>query len=146
MPPFPQVSHIYFVKARRAQGVHDKSHELRYKSPFGLWGSYIALAFCSLIALTKNFTVFVPDPESYGNFDVKNFVTGYLGIPLYLILILGYKIVKKTKEVKPHEADLHTGKDVIDRDEQMWIEKEAAERAAGRDGGWLYRHSIGYIF
>lgn len=60
------VSHIYFVKARRAQGVDEK--EMRYKSPFGLWGSYVALAFCCLIALTRNFYVFV------GGFDYKNFI------------------------------------------------------------------------
>ncbi|KAF7188789.1 Dicarboxylic amino acid permease [Pseudocercospora fuligena] len=140
------VSHIYFVKARRAQGVPDNSSQLRYKSPFGLWGSYVALAFCCLIALTKNFTVFVPKPSTYGNFDYKNFITGYLGIPLYLIMIVGYKFVKKTHGVKPHEADLWTDKDVIDADEQEWLAKEAADRANGRDGSWLYRHSIGYIF
>lgn len=65
------VSHIYFVKARIAQGV--PMSDLRYKSPFGLWGSYIALAFCCLIALTKNFAVFTYS-EDYGNFDYKNFI------------------------------------------------------------------------
>lgn len=74
------VSHIYFVKARRAQGVPDDSAQLRYKSPFGLWGSYFALAFCSLIALTKNFTVFVPNPEKYGNFDYKNFIVSHANL------------------------------------------------------------------
>lgn len=64
------VSHIYFVKARRAQGVDESS--MRYKSPFGLWGSYVALAFCCLIALTKNFAVFTHG--DYGNFDYKNFI------------------------------------------------------------------------
>lgn len=64
------VSYIYFVKARRAQGVDEKS--MRYKSPFGLWGAYCALAFCVLVSLTKNFDVFV------GGFDYKNFITGYL--------------------------------------------------------------------
>jgi amino acid transporter len=64
------VAHIYFVKARRAQGVDEAS--MRYKSPFGLWGSYGALAFCCLVALTKNFDVFI------GGFDYKNFITGYL--------------------------------------------------------------------
>lgn len=65
------VSHIYFIKARRAQGVDEKS--MRYRSPFGLWGSYIALAFCVLVALTKNFAVFTHS-EDYGNFDYKNFI------------------------------------------------------------------------
>jgi amino acid permease len=64
------VSHIYFVKARNAQGVDPAS--LRYKSPFGLWGTYIALGFCCLIALTKNFAVFTKG--DYGNFDYKNFI------------------------------------------------------------------------
>ena len=65
------VSHIYFIKARRAQGVDEKS--MRYKSPFGLWGSYVALAFCCLVALTKNFSVFTYS-EDYGDFDYKNFI------------------------------------------------------------------------
>ncbi|EME45076.1 hypothetical protein DOTSEDRAFT_149893 [Dothistroma septosporum NZE10] len=140
------VSHIFFVKARRAQGVPDNDDRLRYKSPFGLYGSYFALFFCCLIALTKNFTVFVPNPAKYGNFDYKNFITGYLGIPLYLIMIVGYKFTQKTHKVMPETADLWTGKDAIDRDEQEWIEKEAAEKAMGKNGSWLYRHSIGYIF
>ena len=69
------VSHIYFVRARRAQGITDD--QLAYTAPFGLWGSYIALFFCVLIALTKNFNVFTRS-SSYGDFDYKNFVTGYL--------------------------------------------------------------------
>lgn len=64
------VSHIYFVKARQAQGVDPAS--LRYKSPFGRTGSIIALAFCCLIALTKNFAVFIKG--DYGAFDYKNFI------------------------------------------------------------------------
>jgi yeast amino acid transporter len=72
------VSHIYFVKARNAQGVDPRS--LRYKSPFGLWGTYVALAFCCLIALTKNFAVFTKG--DYGNFDYKNFIVSPIGLNL----------------------------------------------------------------
>jgi amino acid transporter len=138
------VSHIYFVKARKAQGVPDS--DLRYKSPFGLWGSIIALAFCCLVALTKNFTVFIHKPKTYGDFDYKNFITGYIGIPLYLTMIVGYKILYKTKQVHPLQADLWSGKDVIDADEQEWLIKEANAKATGKDGNWVYRHSIGYLF
>lgn len=49
---------------------------MRYKSPFGLWGSYVALAFCCLIALTKNFAVFTKG--DYGAFDYKNFIVSVL--------------------------------------------------------------------
>ncbi|KAI2474809.1 Histidine permease [Pyrenophora tritici-repentis] len=68
------VTHIWFVRARRAQGI--TNDQLAYTAPFGLTGSYIALFFCILIALTKNFSAFTKGP--YGNFDVKTFVTGYL--------------------------------------------------------------------
>ena len=52
----------------------------------------------------------------------------------------------KTKQVKPHEADLWTGKDIIDADEQAWLEKEAEDRVSGKQAGWLYRHTLGYLF
>lgn len=70
------VSHIWFVRARRAQGI--TKDMMAYTAPFGLTGSYIALFFCILIALTKNFNVFTRSPSTYGDFDYKNFVTGYL--------------------------------------------------------------------
>lgn len=61
-------------------------------------------------------------------------------------MIAGYKLWYKTKEIKPHEADLWTGKDVIDRDEQEWLAREAEDKAAGKRGGTIYRHTIGYLF
>jgi amino acid transporter len=70
------VSHIFFVRARRAQGI--TNDQMAYTAPLGLIGSYVALFFCILIALTKNFPVFTHDKKTYGNFDYKNFITGYL--------------------------------------------------------------------
>lgn len=137
------VSHIYFVRACKAQGV--TKDQLAYRSPLGIWGSYIALFFCILIALTKNFNVFTRS-KSYGDFDYKNFITGYLGIPLYLMLIFGYKIVMKSKGVKPETADLWTGKDVIDRDEEEWKIREADERANGKGESWFYRTFVSWLF
>jgi amino acid transporter len=69
------VSHIWFVRARRAQGI--TNDQMAYVAPFGLIGSYIALFFCCLIALTKNFNVFTKSTK-YGNFDTVNFITGYI--------------------------------------------------------------------
>ncbi len=70
------ITHIYFVRARRAQGI--ANHQLVYTAPLGVAGSYGALVMCILIAIFKNYTVFVYS-NSYGRFDYKNFVTGYLG-------------------------------------------------------------------
>lgn len=58
------VTHIYFVRARMAQGI--TNDQMPYVAPFGLTGSCIALFFCCLIALTKNFDAFTRG--SWGKF------------------------------------------------------------------------------
>ncbi|KAK4983855.1 amino acid transporter [Elasticomyces elasticus] len=135
------VSHICFVKARKAQGV--PLADVPYRAPLGIWGSYVALFFCCLIALTKNFSVFTRSPKTYGAFDYKNFVTGYLGIPLYLILIFGWKVGMKSKRVKASKADLFGGKAVIDR-EQREADALDAEKLDGK--GWFYRRFVAWLF
>ncbi|KAI9696305.1 MAG: hypothetical protein M1820_008228 [Bogoriella megaspora] len=138
------LSHIYFVRARRAQNVSDK--DIPYKAPFGKWGSYGALFFCCLIALTKNFNVFTRDPTGkYGhNFDYKNFITGYLGIPLYLVMIVGYKFIKKTHQVRPESCDLWSGKDKIDREEAEFLALEAEKKQ--QPTSWFYRTFVSWLF
>jgi amino acid permease len=44
-----------------------------------------ALFFCVLVLFTRSFGVFIHDPETYGNFDYKTFITSYIGIPLYVL-------------------------------------------------------------
>ena len=61
-------------------------------------------------------------------------------------MIFGYKFVKKTKGLKPHEADLFTGKDVIDADEKEWLQKEAEQKASNKKMDKLYRNTLGYLF
>ncbi|GAB1209670.1 hypothetical protein APSETT445_008451 [Aspergillus pseudonomiae] len=137
------VTHIHFINARKAQNVPE--HELAYKSPFGKTGAYIALAFCILIALTKSYDVFTHNPK-WGNFNYKKFITAYLGIPLYLILIFGYKIFTGAKGVKPEEADLWTGKDIIDREEQEYLARKAVLDEQRGTGSWFYRNFVSWLF
>jgi amino acid transporter len=138
------VTHIYFVRARKAQGVPEES--LAYKAPLGVAGSYFALGFCILISLTKNYDVFIHKPASYGDFDYKNFITAYLGIPLYLIMIAGYKIVTRCKGVSPLEADLFSGKDEIDREEAAYLAAKEADAERNADSGWFYRKFVSWLF
>lgn len=139
------VTHIYFVKARKAQGVDES--QMHYVAPFGVYGTYFALVFCIVIAIFKNFDVFVhvKGREGGENFDVRNFVTGYLGIPLYLIMIFGYKFFTKTSGWTPQQADLFTGKDVIDREEEEFLAHKAAT-GKGKSGGWFYRNFVSWLF
>ncbi|KAJ5988359.1 Dicarboxylic amino acid permease [Penicillium waksmanii] len=137
------VTHIHFVRARKAQNVPDSS--LAYVAPFGAIGSYIALGFCCLIALTKNYDVFTHNPK-WGNFDYKNFITAYLGIPLYFILLIGYKVVTRCKGVDPATADLWTGKDEIDREEAAYVARKEAEAHKHSQSHWFYRTFVSWLF
>ncbi|KAL4785503.1 amino acid permease/ SLC12A domain-containing protein [Aspergillus varians] len=137
------VTHICFVKAREAQQV--PKSELAYTAPFGVWGSYFALFWCIVVSFTKSFDVFTGDTFKY-----KTFITSYLGIPLYLILIFGYKFTTKCKRVLPHEADLWTDKDAIDREEAAFLVQQEAKRAAQGSAkgkaGWFYRTFVSWLF
>ena len=137
------VTHIYFVRARHAQGITDS--QMPYIAPLGQCGSMGALFMCCLIALFKNFDVFTP------KFNYKNFITGYLGIPLYLVMIFGYKAYYRNPGIKPEEADLFSGKNKIDREEEEFLRLQALkkEAMAGKPqttGQWFYKTFISWLF
>lgn len=137
------ITYIYFDRALRAQGISKKS--LAYYAPLQPYGAYIALFFCVLIALIKNFTVFLGH-----KFDYKTFITGYIGIPVYAVCYFGYKWTYKTKVVKPEEVDLFTFKESIDLDEEEWKirDQEKADRLKNKrkDFEWFYETFLGKIF
>ncbi|GFF28904.1 dicarboxylic amino acid permease [Aspergillus udagawae] len=137
------ITHIHFVRARKAQNVPNS--DLVYTAPFGAAGSYFALVFCCLIALTKSYDVFVHS-KTYGNFNYKGFITAYLGIPVYLCLIFGYKLFTRCKGVKPEEADLWSGKDEIDREEAEFLARQAMEEPTHKRGNWFYRTFVSWLF
>ncbi|KAH6890688.1 amino acid permease [Thelonectria olida] len=136
------VTHIYWCRARKVQDIRDDA--LPYVAPLGIWGSYGALAVCIVVALTKNYDVFVGD----FNAKYKTFITGYLGIPVYLILIFGHKFFTKSRGYKPHEVDFFTGKDIIDREENEFLAWKAAKDAAEGPsrGGWFYKTFVSWLF
>lgn len=136
------VTYLFFLRARRAQNIPDSA--MPYVAPQGYWGTVVCLFFVILISLTKNYDVFVHTAAR--KFDYKNFITGYLGIPLYLILLFGHMLVTKSRGVKAHEADFYTGKDIIDAQEAEYVEKEAA-RVAGSEGiHKFYNRYVAWLF
>ncbi|KAF7563668.1 hypothetical protein G7046_g490 [Stylonectria norvegica] len=132
------VSYICFIRARRAQGI--PSSDLAYTAPFGIWGTWISLFFCILVCLTKSFAVFT------GNLAYKDFITGYLAIPIYLGLIFGWKLWHKTKGVNPAEADLFTGKERIDREEAEFLSQQSEKQTKHPKLDWFYQRVVGWLF
>ena len=139
------ITHIHFVKARRAQNVDDSV--MPYLAPLGIWGSYVALFFCCLVALTKNFAVFLDSgKDENGKFDYATFITGYLGIPLYLILIFGHMLFTKSRGIPSDQVDLFTGKDIIDSEEAEFVEREAEKAATAKGMEKFYNRYISFLF
>ncbi|EXJ87148.1 hypothetical protein A1O3_04107 [Capronia epimyces CBS 606.96] len=136
------LSHIYFVRARRAQNIPDDS--LHYRAPLGIWGSWGALCFCVLVAFTKNFAVFIHTATS--DFDYKNFITGYIAIPVFLIILFAYKVVYRTKGVKPAEADLQSGLAEVRLHEIEFAAMEAEKLANQGRLGRYYRRYLSWLF
>ncbi|KAL1715738.1 amino acid permease/ SLC12A domain-containing protein [Schizophyllum commune] len=140
------VTHIYFVKARKAQGVTDEM--MPFVAPLGRGGSIGALTGCCIIAVFKNFNVFTPG--SYGTWDYKNFITGYLGIPVYLILIFGFKLwyhhrYRVTSSIRPQDADIFSGKAAIDQQEEEFLARQAAKPEA-KGMKRIYKKYIAWLF
>ena len=65
---------------------------------------------------------------------------------LYLIMIFGYKLIMKSNGVKPHTADLYTGKDIIDREEEEFLAQQALKQQGQKSASWFYRHFIGWLY
>lgn len=74
------------------------------------YGAYVGIVGAALLALINGFTVFFPSEWS-----VSSFFTAYIGIPAFLLLYFGHRIVfwKDPWAWKPEDVDLQTGLDEI---------------------------------
>ena len=61
-------------------------------------------------------------------------------------MLFGYKFFNKTKGIKPLEADFYTGKDVIDREEEDFLQKQALRGENASKMEKLYDKTIGLVF
>ncbi|KAL9114416.1 MAG: hypothetical protein Q9227_001497 [Pyrenula ochraceoflavens] len=115
------IAYIKFHQALRAQGIDRNT--LVFKSPFQPYTAYFALVFFSVIILFQGFDSIA------GGFDYQSFITDYIGVPIYFGLYLIWKVLKRTRAVRPEEADLTTGKAALDavqwpeRVPRNWVER-----------------------
>ncbi|KLJ13587.1 hypothetical protein EMPG_11480 [Blastomyces silverae] len=97
-----------FMKALDAQGVSRDS--LPYKGFLQPYLAYYACVGTLTMAFVGGYTVFLP-----GKWSIPTFLFSYTMIALCPVLFFGWKLIKKTKWLKPHEVDLF--KDVAEIDE-----------------------------
>jgi amino acid transporter len=114
------VTYIGWYKALQAQGISRDT--LPWKAPFQPWSSYFAIGTGCVVIFFSGWNTFKP-------FDVQGFVTSYFGVAFAAFMFVFWKVVKKTKFVKPAEADLFSGKAEVDLECKHWDENPGKERS-----------------
>ncbi|CAN6672409.1 dicarboxylic amino acid permease [Trichomonascus vanleenenianus] len=113
------ITHIQFRKALEKQ---NKMNQLTWKAPWQPYASYVCIGVCIVLAIIKNFTVFLG-----GSIDWPNVITGYVAIPVFIVLNIGYKLYTGHARIDPEKADLVAGRSELD-DEQKAFEAAEAEK------------------
>ncbi|WP_431606326.1 amino acid permease [Kocuria rosea] len=91
-------SHYRFRKAYTAQG--KDLADLPYRARFFPLGPLVALVLCAVVILGQNYQAFI------GDMDLMAALTAYIGLPLFLALWFGHKLVTGSKMVRYEDADL----------------------------------------
>lgn len=108
------IAYLRFRAALKAQNVDRNT--LVFKSKFQPFTAYFALFYFSVIILFNGFAVFI-----HGNWDISDFLTAYINIPIFFVLYFAWKLVKRTRFVRASESDIWSGKAAVDN--EVWPEQ-----------------------
>ncbi len=97
------ICHFRFRAAYTAQG--RKLEDLKYKAKWYPFGPIFAIVLCSVVIFFVNIWVFQNDQPFLANLFSFDGITNYALIPIFLIMIFGYKFAKGTKMVPLKECD-----------------------------------------
>ncbi|KGN01715.1 gamma-aminobutyrate permease [Clostridium novyi A str. 4570] len=92
--------HYRFRKAYVAQGLD--MNKLKYKAKLYPIGPILALIMCIIVILGQGFAYIKPE-----GIDWMGVIAAYIGIPIFLVLYLGYKIKHKTRVIELNDIDLN---------------------------------------
>ncbi|BGP50979.1 hypothetical protein JCM10450v2_006905 [Rhodotorula kratochvilovae] len=112
------ISYLRFYYGLKRQGV-DRS-DFAYKAPLQPYASYFGAFMVTVIIIFNSYQVFLS-----GNWDVGTFLTGYITIPFFFILMLGYKWWTKSTFVRLDAMDFESGRRALDALEEEWAAKDA---------------------
>lgn len=92
-------NHIFLTRAMKAQGIPRSRlpHTWRF-TPYAAW---ISGFFSLLFLLTGGFKNFV-----HGHFLISSLFSSYFVIPMSIVLYIGWKLLKRTRFLRPEEVQL----------------------------------------
>jgi len=106
------VTYIFFYNACKAQGVDRKSFP--YTGWFQPYCAYIGLVWETVVVLCFGYSSISP-------FSVDGFFSSYVMVGVFPILFVFWKLVKRTKFVRPKEADLVWEAPIVDAYEASFL-------------------------
>lgn len=123
------VTYLHFYYTMQRQGLSRDG--LPFKGRFQPYAAWYALVGTFLMTLVLGYTVFIN-----GQWDTTTFFTSYTMVGFFVVALLGWKVLKRTRYVRVGEADLKIGstRDDIDLYEELY---EKPKR--GRVGDFLNR-------
>lgn len=119
------ISSLRFRAGMRAQG---REHLLPFRNWTYPWGPMITVSLGIVIVLVQGWSCFSPV------FSPVDFVSFYIELPVFALMIVMWKLVKKTRFQKASDMDLVTDaytKEAREDEQHGWKEK------AGNLGSWL---------
>ncbi|KAK1085606.1 hypothetical protein LTR48_004379 [Friedmanniomyces endolithicus] len=137
------VAMITYLRFRKAMQCKELLHTLPYRTPLRPYATYFVLGLVTILTLTNGFPVFFP-----ANWNISDFMAGYITLPIFFVLYLGHKIWSSMRRVvgtqesswkggfwtfarKVEDVDVLTGKREMDEMEALdvppvprnWVEK-----------------------
>lgn len=104
---------IASIRFRRGLAVQGKTQLLGFKNPLYPIGPWVAVILTSVLVLVQGWNSFSP------KFDAVSFVLYYIEIPVLLVMMVAWKVLKRTKFVKLEEMDLETDRYHVDAHEMV---------------------------
>lgn len=92
------ISQYRFRRGLIVQG-YDLSH-LPYRASAFPFGPVFAFVLCTIITLGQNYQTFLED-----KIDWNGVIATYIGLPIFFLIMLSYKFIKKTKFVRYKDMD-----------------------------------------
>ncbi|OAA68543.1 Amino acid/polyamine transporter I [Niveomyces insectorum RCEF 264] len=113
-----------YTRFRRALLLNDVDRNtLPFKGSFQPYTAWIGIVFFSIVLVFNGFAVF-----THGRWSAQDFVSAYIGMPLFALLFFGWKLVKKTKIVPISEIDIYTGRVVGDERDSPVLPKNRLQK------------------
>ncbi|CEJ60079.1 Proline-specific permease [Penicillium brasilianum] len=119
--------YIRFHAAMKAQGVSRDS--LPWKGPLQPYAAWVGFIGSTIITLVAGFPVFLK-----GNWNTSDFVASYVGIPIFIVPIIAWKLWHRTKYQRAATIDLWSGRL---QDGEIMPHRNPRNTAWGRFVDWL---------